>query len=64
MVGFVVVPQQVPRAVIDAENPEKVTLAPNVAVVVVIDVAVGVVTKGRSEYDASGEYPVPAAFVA
>ena len=46
MVGFGVVPQHVPRAVIDAGFPSDVTFAPNVAVVEVIDVAVGEVTVG------------------
>ena len=48
VVGFVVVPQQVPRADIDAGYPREVTLAPRVAPVVVIEVSVGVVTVGAT----------------
>ena len=45
VVGFVVVPQHVPRAVRVAP-PFEVTFAPRVALVVVIEVAVGEVTVG------------------
>lgn len=46
--GLVVVPQQVPRAEIAAGIPREVTLAPRVAPVVVMDVAVGEVTVGTA----------------
>ena len=45
VVGLAEVPQQVPRAVRVAP-PSEVTLAPNVAVVEVMEVAVGEVTVG------------------
>ena len=48
VVGFVVVPQQVPRAEIDAGEPREVTLAPRVAPVEVTELEVGVVTVGTA----------------
>ena len=48
MVGFVDVPQQVPRADIDAGYPRDVTLAPSVAPPVVIEDTVGDVTVGTA----------------
>ncbi len=48
VVGFTVVPQQVPRAEIEAGIPREVTLAPRVAPVVVIEAAVGEVTVGTA----------------
>ena len=42
------VPQQVPRAEMAAGTPKDVTLAPSVAPVVVIAVAVGLVTVGTA----------------
>ena len=53
VVGLVVVPQQVPRAEIEAGVPREVTLAPRVAPVVVIDVAVGEVTVGTALAEAT-----------
>ena len=69
VVGFVVVAQHVPRAVI-ALVPAEVTLAPRIAVAKLIEVAVGDVTVGVFPETApvvnvpSGVYPVPVAFVA
>ena len=48
MVGFVDVPQQVPRADIDAGYPRDVTLAPSVAPPVVIEDTVGDMTVGTT----------------
>ena len=48
VVGLVVVPQQVPRAEMAAGLPREVTVAPRVAPVVVMAVAVGVVTVGMA----------------
>ena len=46
--GAGVVPQQVPRAEIEAGTPREVTFAPRVAPVVVMEVAVGEVTVGAA----------------
>ena len=66
VVGAGVVPQHVPRAVIEAGIPSDVTFAPKVAVVVPIEVTVGVVTIGKLKVVnvPSDEYPVPVEFVA
>ena len=53
VVGFTVVPQQVPRAEIEAGIPREVTLAPRVAPVVVIEAAVGEVTVGTALAEAT-----------
>jgi hypothetical protein len=45
-VGFVVVPQHVPRAVIEEGTPREATVAPNVALVCEMEDTVGVVTVG------------------
>ena len=51
-VGAAVVPQTVPRSVI-AAPPSMVTFAPSVAVVSAIDVAVGVVSVGAADAEAT-----------
>ena len=66
VVGAAVVAQQVPRAV-RAAPPLSVTLAPKVAPVVVIEVAVGEVRVGATDEVVklpSAEYEVPLLFVA
>ena len=65
VVGAAEVPQQVPRAV-RAAPPSEVTLAPRVAPLEVIEVAVGEVTVGvvRVVNVPSAEYPVPTLLVA
>ena len=64
--GAGVVPQQVPRAEMEAGTPRDVTLAPRVALVDMTEVTVGVVTVGTIKVAnvPSGEYPVPVEFVA
>jgi hypothetical protein len=66
VVGAGDVPQQVPRAVIDAGTPRDVTLAPKVAEFDVIPETVGEVTVGSASVVKlpSAEYPVPTEFVA
>ena len=52
VVGLAVVPQQVPRAEIEAGTPKEVTVAPRVAPVVVMEETVGVVTVGTALFAA------------
>jgi hypothetical protein len=49
VVGFVVIPQQVPRAEMVAGEPREVTLAPRVAPEEVMEIAVGLVRMGTEE---------------